>query len=545
MNHCSRAAAPGRCPRESSSRPSARSPPPHTTPRAPSGPRVPGARMAPARAPRRAARPVRRGARDARAERGGRGRPDARAPRHPRRAPDPLRRAHLRRAPEREGRGRGRRRPERRRGAVVRVQPRDGRAHGARGRDAARRPRTEPARVPSPPPLGMPPSISRKDRSLTSLSNPAPRLSLSSPARRPSSSQAEVLKLLFSASVFAHAARAKAERSHRSWRDAILDDLREAFREHRYARFAIPALIYLVENHLRFVVLRRLASPITWVVFSHVEIPIVAVLSYAILRRPLGRVQWIAIAMLLDGVMSAELGCAASRSQRKPPARSRRKNCGAFDAYPIAALSLVLLGAPCGARGDQRGVRTRAISGRASTSRTRSCTPSARRRTFGISRGGANGESARRTGRRRRRDRRRVVSRLRPRDVVGRAHARGVRIVSSLIMKHLSNIAKVFNSAAGMVLVTTLSWAFLGTRVNLPCARGRRRRRESVALLRQQGKNPRGGSSGPVERRLDEAGGGGGMVGGGAAGVAEARRRRSSCCEYGVSRDDDGFAFYC
>ena len=144
-----------------------------------------------------------------------------------------------------------------------------------------------------------------------------------------------------------HAARAKAERAHRSWRDALLDDLREAFREHRYARFAIPALIYLVENHLRFVVLRRLASPITWVVFSHVEIPIVAVLSYAILRRPLGRVQWIAIAMLLDGVMSAEIAlCHASENQQQNrPLESTAKNCDAFDAYPIAALSLVLLGA--------------------------------------------------------------------------------------------------------------------------------------------------------------------------------------------------------
>ena len=35
-------------------------------------------------------------------------------------------------------------------------------------------------------------------------------------------------------------------------------------------------------------------------------------------------------------------------------------------------------------------------------------------------------------------------------------------------MKHLSNIAKVFNSAAGMVVVTITSMAFLGTKVTLP-----------------------------------------------------------------------------
>ena len=37
-----------------------------------------------------------------------------------------------------------------------------------------------------------------------------------------------------------------------------------------------------------------------------------------------------------------------------------------------------------------------------------------------------------------------------------------------MIMKHLSNIAKVFNSAAGMVVVTVVSMVFLGTKVTLP-----------------------------------------------------------------------------
>jgi len=45
---------------------------------------------------------------------------------------------------------------------------------------------------------------------------------------------------------------------------------------------------------------------VTWVVFSHVEIPMVALMSAAFLSRPLTRTQWIAIALLLDGVMA---GC--------------------------------------------------------------------------------------------------------------------------------------------------------------------------------------------------------------------------------------------
>ena len=331
------------------------------------------------------------------------------------------------------------------------------------------------------------------------------------------------MKLLFSASVFAHAARAKAERANRSWRDAILDDLREAFREHRYARFAIPALIYLVENHLRFVVLRRLASPITWVVFSHVEIPIVAVLSYAILRRPLGRVQWIAIAMLLDGVMSAEIAlCHASENQRQNrPLESTAKNCDAFDAYPIAALSLVLLGATLAAlagisveytyKGDfGTSIHLQNAQLYAFGAAANFLVFLAGERT--TSRRGARGGDgvATETG----------GGWFRGFDlatwwVVLTLAAFG--IVSSLIMKHLSNIAKVFNSAAGMVLVTTLSWAFLGTRVNLPFALAGGVVVASLLLFyANKGKEPAGrivgpGSSGDLTKA---GGGGGGMVGG-------------------------------
>jgi hypothetical protein len=333
------------------------------------------------------------------------------------------------------------------------------------------------------------------------------------------------LKLLFSASVFAHTARAKAERANRSWRDAILDDLREAFREHRYARFAVPALIYLVENHLRFVVLRRLASPITWVVFSHVEIPIVAVLSYAILRRPLGRVQWIAIAMLLDGVMSAEIAlCHASENQqnRRPlsstsaAAAAAAKNCDAFDAYPIAALSLVLLGATLAAlagisveytyKGDfGTSIHLQNAQLYAFGAAANFLVFLAGERASGRERGGVVTETG---------------GWFRGFDlatwwVVLTLAAFG--IVSSLIMKHLSNIAKVFNSAAGMVLVTTLSWAFLGTRVNLPFALAGGVVVASLLLFyANKGNEPSGRIVGPGSSGdLTKAGGGGGGVMGG------------------------------
>lgn len=71
-------------------------------------------------------------------------------------------------------------------------------------------------------------------------------------------------------------------------------------------------------------------------VFSHVEIPIVAVMSYAFLSRPLTRTQWIAIVLLLDGVMASEISLCHARENR---------SCDAPADYPVAALALVLLGA--------------------------------------------------------------------------------------------------------------------------------------------------------------------------------------------------------
>ena len=44
-------------------------------------------------------------------------------------------------------------------------------------------------------------------------------------------------------------------------------------------------------------------------------------------------------------------------------------------------------------------------------------------------------------------------------------HARGVRLVTSVVVKHLSNIAKVFNSAFGIVVTAALSWMFLGVKL--------------------------------------------------------------------------------
>ena len=281
---------------------------------------------------------------------------------------------------------------------------------------------------------------------------------------------AELIKLAFSVSAYVHT---HARDSPGNVWGVIRAELEDATAERRYLRFAVPALIYLIENHLRFVVLSRLASPITWVVFSHVEIPIVAGLSFYLLRRKLRRNQWIAVFLLLDGVMAAEIALCHAKGDGDPS----HPSCDSFSAYPVVALSLVLLGAMLAALAgiavefvykehfatsihlqNAQLYAFGALANGAIVMLSSSGTAS-------VVDGGGEGEGDDGFS------------------AVPRSSFRGFGtpstwfvtltlaafgIVSSLIMKHLSNIAKVFNSAAGMVVVTIASMAFLGTKVTLP-----------------------------------------------------------------------------
>ena len=281
---------------------------------------------------------------------------------------------------------------------------------------------------------------------------------------------AELIKLAFSVSAYVHT---HARDSPGNVWGVIRAELEDATAERRYLRFAVPALIYLIENHLRFVVLSRLASPITWVVFSHVEIPIVAGLSFYLLRRKLRRNQWIAVFLLLDGIMAAEIALCHAKGDGDPS----HPSCDSFSAYPVVALSLVLLGAMLAALA---GIAVEFVYKEHFA--TSIHLQNAQLYAFGALANGAivmlsssgtasvvdgggegEGDDGFSTG--------------------SRSSFRGFGlsstwfvtltlaafgIVSSLIMKHLSNIAKVFNSAAGMVVVTIASMAFLGTKVTLP-----------------------------------------------------------------------------
>lgn len=51
------------------------------------------------------------------------------------------------------------------------------------------------------------------------------------------------------------------------------------------------------------VLLQQLDSPVTWVVFSHSEIPIVALMTTFFLGRQLTSIQWVSVVLLVDGTM--------------------------------------------------------------------------------------------------------------------------------------------------------------------------------------------------------------------------------------------------
>lgn len=272
---------------------------------------------------------------------------------------------------------------------------------------------------------------------------------------------AELLKLLFSvgAYVYTHIRDGASD-----WHHQMKRELHEAMSERRYLRFSIPAFIYLIENHLRFIVLSKLDSPITWVVFSHIEIPIVAVLSWLVLKRGLRKHQWVAVVLLLDGVMAAEISLCHARGDDDPT----HPSCDSFSAYPIAAMSLVLFGALLAALA---GIAVEFVY--KEHFHTSIHLQNGQLYLFGVvanglvvmfSGGGGSSKDSIGT------------------DTGIQSGLEGFTastwwvtitlaafgIVSSLIMKHLSNIAKVFNSAAGMVVVTVLSVVFLGTQVTLP-----------------------------------------------------------------------------
>mmetsp|Transcript_23226 Transcript_23226/g.38833 ORF Transcript_23226/g.38833 Transcript_23226/m.38833 type:complete len:452 (-) Transcript_23226:223-1578(-) len=142
---------------------------------------------------------------------------------------------------------------------------------------------------------------------------------------------AEILKLVLSIIAFSWFATRNPENALAAKTQVVA-----ALTPRRFLRFSLPAVVYTIENHIRFAVLKELASPVTWVVFSHLEIPIVALMTVFILGRRLSIPQWISVILLVDGVMASQMAICESRLGVK---------CDHLSDFPITALFMVLLSA--------------------------------------------------------------------------------------------------------------------------------------------------------------------------------------------------------
>lgn len=95
------------------------------------------------------------------------------------------------------------------------------------------------------------------------------------------------------------------------------------------ATYAVPALVYAVENNIKFQVLKQLKNSVTLAVLGHLEIPVVALLTVVVLRRRLSRFQWVGIVLLMDGVVGTQLALC----EHKPDVE-----CQLLDSLPFGAM---------------------------------------------------------------------------------------------------------------------------------------------------------------------------------------------------------------
>ena len=77
---------------------------------------------------------------------------------------------------------------------------------------------------------------------------------------------------------------------------------------------------------------QKLDSPMTFIVFSHIETPIVSFLSVTFLGRRLSRLQWLAVLLLMDGVMATEIAICEAEG---------RHSCARPADFPLAAILAV------------------------------------------------------------------------------------------------------------------------------------------------------------------------------------------------------------
>lgn len=102
------------------------------------------------------------------------------------------------------------------------------------------------------------------------------------------------------------------------------------------AKYAVPALVYAVENNIKFQVLKQLKNSVTLAVLGHLEIPVVALLTVVILHRRLSRFQWVGIILLMDGVIGTQLATCEHKTYTK---------CELLDSLPFGAICWAVVAA--------------------------------------------------------------------------------------------------------------------------------------------------------------------------------------------------------
>ena len=143
----------------------------------------------------------------------------------------------------------------------------------------------------------------------------------------------EATKLVFSGSAFLHSVWSTAPVGQ-DWQLSLKKDLQEHTSWRSFLEFGLPAAIYALENNINYWALKNLKTPMAFVVFGHVETPLVAFLSILVLRRRYTGYQWMAIFLLVDGVMQTEMAiCEAEGNGR----------CSRLADFPIASLAAVML----------------------------------------------------------------------------------------------------------------------------------------------------------------------------------------------------------
>ena len=143
----------------------------------------------------------------------------------------------------------------------------------------------------------------------------------------------EATKLVFSGSAYLHSIWSTAPIGQ-DWQSSLKKDLQEHTSWRSFLEFGLPAAIYALENNINYWALKNLKTPMAFVVFGHVETPLVAFLSILVLRRRYTGYQWMAIFLLVDGVMQTEMAiCEAEGNGR----------CSRLADFPIASLAAVML----------------------------------------------------------------------------------------------------------------------------------------------------------------------------------------------------------